>query len=42
MEVIFCMHLLSDVVLPEGVPSWVTRVSNNVIPLVFPTFILHL
>jgi hypothetical protein len=38
----FCIHVLSDVVLLEGVPTRVTRVSNNVIPLVFPMCILPL
>jgi len=32
--VIFCIKVLSYVVLLEGVPTRVTRISNNVIPLV--------
>jgi hypothetical protein len=40
MEVIFYIQVLFDAILLEGVPTSVTRVSNNVIPLVFPTCIL--
>jgi hypothetical protein len=35
-----CVQVLSDVVLLEGVPTRVTRVSNQVKPLVVPVCML--
>jgi hypothetical protein len=40
VEVRFCIQVLSNAVLLEGVPIRVTRVSNKVIPLVFHVCIL--
>jgi hypothetical protein len=40
MEAIFHTQVLSYVVKLEDVPTCITRVSNKVIPIVFPTCIL--
>jgi len=36
----YFIQVLFDAILLKGVPTWVTRVFNNVIPVVFPVFLV--